>query len=148
MNTRRKPVPPRLERRHKVAAPPPPPPASEAPRKQRHARERVFVTADEWVARLAALDRMNAADRKQFTASKRLEIDLTERRMQALAVVRETFGPGEAGWRACQEAGGCSWWTYRDWEDRTKNVQPRSQSFERTAVAARRSGWRYGFYQP
>lgn len=144
MTARRKTTQPATQRR----AAPTPPPASEAPKKPRHARERVFVTADEWVARLTALDRMSAADRKAFSAAKRLEIDLTERRIQALAVVREVFGPGEIGWRRAQDAGGCSWWTYRDWEDRTKNVQPRSQSFERTAVATKRAGWCYGFYQP
>lgn len=111
--------------------------------KPRHVRERVLVTAEQWQARLAALDRMAAKEREEFDRLKRLEVSLTEDRIQALALLRERFGAGEEGWRRAAELGGCSWWTYRDWADEAKNVQPRDQSFKRTAIVL---GLKYGFH--
>lgn len=114
-----------------------------APRRPRHVRERVFVSADEWVKRLTQLERMAEKERKQFEEAKRLEISLTEDRMQALAMIRERFGPGEEGWKKAEEAFGCSAWTYKTWADAERNVQPRDQSFKRTAIAL---GIKYGFH--
>ncbi len=73
--------------------------------------------------------------RKLVQVEERNELDLTEVRMQALAKVREVFGPGEKGWRACQDKGGCHWSTYRDWSDRELHVQPQARSLFKTALA-------------
>lgn len=106
-------------------------------------RERIFVTADQWQRRLTQLDKMQAAERREFDEKYRYEISLTEDRIQALAIIRQRFGSSEGGWERCAAQGGCSISTYRSWDDPVRNVQPRDQSFKKTAVAC---GVKYGFH--
>lgn len=104
-------------------------------------KRREFVSAEQWQRRIKVWQSMPASERRELDY--RLAIGLTEDRMQAMAVIREVFGPGEAGWRACQDAGGCSWWTYRNWADETKDIQPHARSLKQTSVACGR--WK-GFF--
>ena len=78
---------------------------------------------------------MKPEEKKAYDAEQRFELSLTEVRVQALAKIRDVYGPGEVGWRKCQEAGGCHWSTYRLWEDRILDVQPQARSLFKTALA-------------
>jgi hypothetical protein len=131
--------------RSKVTNPPKKQPAkAPAPHKETHRREVVLLTAAQWVKRLDAHARLTAKEQEEFDAKKRFEISLTEDRKQALAMIAERYGPGEAGWRRAEAQHGCSWWTYKTWADDARNVQPRDQSFKRTAIAL---GIKHGFYR-
>jgi len=107
-------------------------------------RQVVLVSARDWQRRLAALEKKPTQERREFEEKSRYEISLTEDRKQALALIREKLGPGETGWERASARGGCSVWTYRTWDDETRNVQPRDQSFKKTAVAL---GINYGFHE-
>lgn len=112
-------------------------------KKPRATRERVLVSAEDWSKRLAKLERMSQREREAFDKAKRLEISLTEDRIQALALLRGRFGDGEQAFHEAAQRGGCSVWTYKTWADESRNVQPRDQSFKRTAIAL---GIHYGFH--
>lgn len=98
-------------------------------------REVVYYSAADWARRIRQWDRMTPEQRKLYNSDKRDELDLGEARRAALGAVRDRFGWGEEGWRKCQAAGGMSWWTYRNWDDITKNVQPQARSLFKTAIA-------------
>jgi len=103
--------------------------------KKRVKRETVYYSASDWHRRMRQWSKMTDEQKRAYNSSKRDELDLSEARRAALAAVRDRFGPGEEGWRRCQEAGGNSWWTYRNWDDITKNVQPQARSLLKTAIA-------------
>jgi hypothetical protein len=103
-----------------------------APRKK---KEVVYYTAAEWARRMRQWQKMTKEQQHLYNTEKHDELDLGEARRAALAAVRARFGAGEDGWRRAQAAGGCSWWTYRNWDDITKNVQPQARSLLKTAIA-------------
>ena len=105
-------------------------------------RNVIYINPRLWRSIALRHKRLDRQQKRAFDAESRYEIDLQEDRMQALALIREKFGPGELGWARCEEAGGCSKYTYKRWANPLYNVQPRDQSFKRTAIAL---GLNYGF---
>jgi hypothetical protein len=98
-------------------------------------REIVYYSAADWRRRMRQWSKMSKDQQQAYNSGHNDRLDLGEARRAALAAVRVKFGAGEVGWRKCQAAGGMSWWTYRNWDDLTKNVQPQAVSLLRTAIA-------------
>lgn len=97
-------------------------------------RETVLVPAEDWQKRLAALERMNAADRRQFESQRRLELSIEDLRDEIVGIVLSGHGTDDECFQACYEAGGPHPSTLRHWRDKTI-LSPRANTMRKAAIA-------------
>jgi hypothetical protein len=102
------------------------------------ASERKLVSAAQWQRLLAKSER----ERKEFNSKREYELSIEDLRDDAVAIVENTFGRGETGFRLAESHGGMSAKTYQLWKDK-KILRPHTVSFRRTAIAC---GKKFGFH--
>lgn len=97
-------------------------------------RQIEWVSARDWQARLAKLEKLPAKDRREFEEKQRLELDVRDLRDEAVGMIYARYGQGKDGLKLCQAAGGPAPSTVTAW-DRNEVYQPHLSTIRRAGLA-------------
>lgn len=84
-------------------------------------RETEWVSADQWVARLTAIENMNARERQEFEMNRRVELSIEDLRDEITGAVIAQLGGGveDKAFELCHARGGPHPSTLKAWADRS-----------------------------
>lgn len=102
-------------------------------------RDVELVSAKDWQKRLAQLERMNAKDRREFEAKRRLEMSVEDLRDEIVGHVIAELGNGveDKAFELCHARGGPHPSTLKSWRDR-QVVRPWTSKLRQAGVTV---GW-------